>query len=90
MCIPGLFASEPSSPKPSIAPAITPTAKKDISLPTSTALVTEDTKADLKIGGTKKETSPGAGMREGTDSLKIALNTAGTNQKAAQQGGLTA
>ena len=80
----------PKVETPPPPPAIAPRIEGNKELPQAQSLVKEGENADIQVGsGGKKETGAAAQQKTGPDSLKIKLNQPGTNEKAANQGGLT-
>ena len=83
-----LFRPPEAKPQP-LPPAIAPRVQGKQELPQAQTLVKEGEQADVSIGSGKKETGTAAAQKTGPDSLKIKLNQPGTDEKAANQGGLT-
>ena len=80
----------PKVETPPPPPAIAPRIEGRTELPQAQTLVKEGESADIQVGSSgKKETGAAAQQKTGPDSLKIKLNQPGTNEKAANQGGLT-
>ena len=69
-----------SAPKPtpmSAPPAVAPRQDKDTPLQGKRVIDTEDAKADIAYGTGQKQAGPAAGIKQGTDQLRIHLNTGG-------------
>ena len=85
MCI--FRAPKPKAPP--IPPAIKPRIEGRTELPQAQELVKEGEQADVQIGSSAKESGAAAAKKQGEESLKIALNTPGVDERAGEQGGIT-
>ena len=79
----------PKVETPPPPPAIAPRIEGKQELPQAQSLVKEGEQADVQVGSSKKETGAAAQQKTGPESLKKKLKQPGTNEKAANQGGLT-